>query len=119
MAGRCGRDGKVPGRPDDAVVILMCRGQNRRKIRFSEEELEGRFKDKVTRDFWSESDVITMISGLVLDIFSQINRVDLFPLLDISVYRFTVVLKVDKIIKCKCIASIRNESRNIPFIDFL
>ena len=51
MAGRCGRVGKVPGRPDDAVVILMCRGQNRRKIRFSEEELEGRFKDKVTRDF--------------------------------------------------------------------
>ena len=50
MASAREKVGKVASVADDSVVIYLCRGANRRSVRFSGVEPPARFKNKVRVD---------------------------------------------------------------------
>ena len=42
--------GKIPEKFDDNVVLFLCRGQNRRKVRFGKRDTVPKFKLEVLYD---------------------------------------------------------------------
>ena len=50
MSGIAKEKGKIPEKFDDNVVLFLCRGQNRRKVRFGKRDTVPKFKHEVLYD---------------------------------------------------------------------